>query len=58
MKVQKKLKPLAIDLYKAGECFICKKPCDFDSYAHFECCISYADHKEKAMKQNYEENDN
>lgn len=50
-----KIKPLEIKIYNDGECFICKNSCNLGSYAHFECCIAYADHKESVLKKAWKE---
>lgn len=44
-----KIKPLDIEIYKQGTCFICNLPCDTKGYAHFSCCIAYSDHKSKLL---------
>ena len=37
--------------FKEGECFVCRKPCHRDGYAHFECCMSlYEEIKKKHAK--------
>lgn len=40
-----RIKPLEIQIYKQGECFICKQPCNQKGYAHFSCCVAYTEHK-------------
>jgi hypothetical protein len=49
IKNPKRIKPLDIEIYKKGECFICGKSCD--SYAHYECCIAYSRHADLKQKE-------
>lgn len=34
-----------------GTCFICKKPCDSDSYCHYECAYAIFDEKQKRIHE-------
>lgn len=55
MKTKVKIKPLEIKIYNKGICFICGKECEKDHYAHYECCLAYAENKELKLKELNEE---
>ena len=42
---------LDIKEFVEGKCFICGKPCDPESYCHFECALAYANEKEKRIRE-------
>jgi hypothetical protein len=45
-------KPIALDIYIKGKCFICKlETKDKEAYVHFECARAYYEHKEKMLKE-------
>ena len=48
----RRIKPLDIEVYKEGICFICKEKCE--GYAHHSCCVAYCRHKE--LEQEKENN--
>jgi len=33
--------------YKAGTCYLCRKPCDPKQYAHVECQGDYTEYEER-----------
>jgi hypothetical protein len=39
-----------LEHYEKGNCFVCRKDCDKDSYCHFECARAFCDDKEKRLK--------
>ena len=39
----KRIKPIDIDVYKLGKCFLCGNDCDM--YMHYECAIAYERHR-------------
>jgi hypothetical protein len=49
--IPKRIKPLDIEIYKLGICFLCNLPCQ--KFVHRECAIAYSRHKEfKQMEEN------
>ena len=44
-----KIKPLEIEIYKLGECFICSEQCK--RFVHYECAVAYLRHQELKQKE-------
>lgn len=38
-------------VFNQGTCFICKNECNPEAYCHFECALSYAEAKDKLVKE-------
>jgi len=47
-----RVKPLEIQAYIKGKCFICNLPTeDKTAYAHYQCCRAMCEHKDSLLKQ-------
>jgi hypothetical protein len=47
-----KIKPIEVQVYQKGRCFVCFEPTDNpESYAHFQCCLAYCEHRELNLKE-------
>lgn len=51
MSSRVKIKPLVVNLWKQGTCFVCGNPCEPEAYAHYECCLAYDDLKTKRTRE-------
>jgi hypothetical protein len=39
------------DKLEVGNCFVCKKPCEFNAYCHNECAIALHTEKERRIQE-------
>ena len=53
-KMKKELRKeliLKVERFVKGNCFICKQPCESESYAHYSCSLAYEDERIKRLKE-------
>lgn len=48
----KKIKPIEVQVYQKGRCFICFEPTDNpEAYAHYHCSLAYEEHRQLKSKE-------
>ncbi len=43
------IKPIDVEIYQEGICFLCQQKCHPKGYLHRSCAIAYSEHKAKTI---------